>query len=72
MSAGQQAYSIAEFCKVHGISRGMYYILENEGRAPITMHLGRRRLISREEAAHWREQMIRIAATTSARAQKGA
>ncbi len=49
------AYSIAEFCKAHGISRSYFYELDRQGMAPRTMHLGRRRLVSKEEAARWRE-----------------
>ena len=57
MNTEQQAFSIPEFCETHRISRGLYYKLEAEGRAPAAMEVNRRRLISREEAARWREMM---------------
>lgn len=57
MNAEPQAFSITEFCEAHGISRGLFYKLEAEGRAPAAMEVNRRRLISREEAARWRETM---------------
>jgi hypothetical protein len=57
VNAEPQAFSISEFCEVHGISRGLYYKLEAEGRAPAAMEVNRRRLISKEEAARWREMM---------------
>ena len=54
------AFSIAQFCVLHGISRSFYYVLEQEGRAPKTMKLGRRRLITSEAAQRWREEMTAI------------
>ena len=51
------AYSIAEFCQLHGISRAKYYLLENERKAPRIMKVGSRTLISTEAAADWRRQM---------------
>ena len=52
-----QAYSITEFCKRHSISRGLFYVLDQEGKAPATMSVGRRRLISKESADQWRREM---------------
>ncbi len=63
-----QAYSIAAFCEAHGISRGLYYILESKGAAPKTMRVGRRRLISKEEAARWREALTSRSVTARAAA----
>lgn len=51
------AYSISEFCQAHGIGRSFFYKLLQDGRGPRTMQLGRRRLVSREEAAEWRKRM---------------
>ena len=50
------ALTIPEFCRSHGISQAFYYELQKDGRGPRTMHVGRRRLISVEEARRWREQ----------------
>ena len=50
-------FSIQEFCIAHSISRAMFYVLLNEGKAPITMKVGKRRLISIEAAELWRRQM---------------
>ena len=52
-----QAYSVSLFCQSHGISRALYYKLAKEGKAPQTMQVGRRKLISREAAAEWRMKM---------------
>ena len=52
-------YSITGFCEAHRIGRSFFYKLLKEGRAPRTMEVGRRRLVSREAAAAWREQMTK-------------
>lgn len=52
------AFSIGEFCELHGISKPTFYLLEKEGNAPKTIAAGRRRLISIEEAADWRKRMV--------------
>jgi predicted DNA-binding transcriptional regulator AlpA len=54
---GKKAFSIDEFCKLHGISRATYYNLKKEGKAPREMAVNARRLISDESAAAWRHQM---------------
>lgn len=51
------ALTIPDFCQRHGISRAYYYLLKKDGKAPREMKLGRRRMISLEEAAAWRERM---------------
>jgi predicted DNA-binding transcriptional regulator AlpA len=51
------AYSVAEFCRQHGISRGLFYTLLRDGRGPRTMKLGSRTLITAEAAAEWRQRM---------------
>jgi predicted DNA-binding transcriptional regulator AlpA len=51
------AYSIAEFCRRHGISRAHFYNLWKAGDAPAVMRVGRRTLISAEAAAQWRRRM---------------
>ena len=55
MSTG--ATSIAAFCKAHGISRAHFYNLRKRGLAPKTLAAGRRRLVSNEGAAAWRQSM---------------
>lgn len=52
-----QGFSIQQFCEDHGISRALYYKMLRDGKAPIAMHLGKRRIISAESAAAWRKQM---------------
>ena len=54
-AADLKAYSIREFCRVHGISPAFFYLLQAKGKAPRVMKLGARRLISIEEAQRWRE-----------------
>ena len=54
--SGKACYSVDEFCSAHAISRAMFYKLRNEGKAPRTMSVGTRTLISFEAAADWRRQ----------------
>lgn len=56
-TAARKALSIPEFCKSHGISVAMFYILDKDGKTPRTMRVGARRLISEEAAADWRRAM---------------
>jgi hypothetical protein len=48
------AYSIAEFCRLHSITRPLFCKLQREGNAPRVMMVGQRKLISAEAAAEWR------------------
>jgi len=52
-------YTVNQFCKSHNISRSMFYKLLQQGLAPRLMEVGRRRMISFEAAADWRQQMER-------------
>jgi predicted DNA-binding transcriptional regulator AlpA len=61
------AFSIEEFCHLHGFSRSFFYVLEQRGLAPRTMRLGTRVLISVEEAARWRAERTTAEIPTSVR-----
>jgi predicted DNA-binding transcriptional regulator AlpA len=52
------AMSIREFCARHSISLSLFYVLRAKGKAPQTMRVGGRRLVSQEEAARWRAEQI--------------
>jgi predicted DNA-binding transcriptional regulator AlpA len=52
-----EAVSIDAFCKAHSISRATFYNLKKRGKAPKTLLVGRRRLVSHEAAATWRRSM---------------
>ncbi len=56
-SANRLAYSVADFCKSHSISRATYYVLRKKGLGPRVMHVGGKPLISTEAAADWRKIM---------------
>jgi predicted DNA-binding transcriptional regulator AlpA len=47
------SFSIAEWCQHRGISISFFYILAKQGKAPATMKLGRRRMVSAEADAAW-------------------
>jgi predicted DNA-binding transcriptional regulator AlpA len=57
MTVQKQSFSIREFCKLHDISRSLFYVLREKGEAPRVMKVGRRTLISAEAAAEWRKNM---------------
>ncbi len=59
------AYSIAEFCRAHRVSRAFFYVLQKRGEGPAVMKVGKRTLVSDEAAKHWRERMERAAALQS-------
>ena len=52
-----KTYSVTEFCREHGISRGLFYKIAAEGHGPRVIKAGRRTLISREAAEEWRHRM---------------
>jgi predicted DNA-binding transcriptional regulator AlpA len=56
------AYSVVEFCQLHGISRSAFYKSLNAGLAPKLMRLGTRILISKEAAEQWRRAREQAAA----------
>ena len=51
------ARSITDFCRAHGISRATFYNLAKIGKAPRTMRVAGRRLVSIEAERDWRRQM---------------
>ena len=57
------AYTIRQFCASHGLSIAFYYKLKARGLTPAEIHLGARRLISRESAAAWRREREAATAT---------
>jgi hypothetical protein len=52
-----RAYSIPEFCRVHGgISQAFFHALVAKGKGPRLMKVGARTFITTEAAAAWRAQ----------------
>jgi hypothetical protein len=41
-----EAYSIAEFCRAHRVSRAFFYVLQKRGEGPTVMKVGTRTLVS--------------------------
>ena len=52
-----KTYSVSEFCREHGISRGLFYNLLRAGRGPKVIKAGRRTLISQEAAEEWLKRL---------------
>ncbi|WP_316178265.1 MULTISPECIES: transcriptional regulator [unclassified Bradyrhizobium] len=48
-----KSISINEFCVNHGISRTLYFKLQEQGMGPRTMKLGKRVLITEQAVADW-------------------
>jgi hypothetical protein len=59
----QDAYSIDEFCRRHGISHGTYYNLRTLGLGPREARAMTRVLITKEAAADWRRERESIGTT---------
>lgn len=62
------AFSLARFCRRHGISLQMYYKLVQQDLAPVTFNIGTRVLVSREAAARWRAEREEASAAKAAKA----
>ena len=56
-SPARAAYSVAEFCKAHRISRALFYKALKDGWGPEVMRCAGRTLVSVEAAARWRRRM---------------
>lgn len=52
----RQSYTLNEWCEARRISRAMFYVLDKQGLAPRTHHVGVKRLISPEADAEWLRQ----------------
>jgi len=59
----KHSFSIGEFCRLHDISRSLFYVLREKGEGPRVMKVGRRTLISAEAAAEWRKNMEHMTIT---------
>lgn len=57
MTTSNQAINIKTFCKNFGISTSMFYKLRRQGKAPKSMLIGKRRLITTEAITEWQKQM---------------
>lgn len=55
-STDRAAYSVAEFCAAHGLTKVTLYKQFKLGTGPRIMKVGTRTLISAEAAADWRRQ----------------
>lgn len=51
------AYTVAQFCRLHRISRSTYYALQKAGAGPRVMRVRGSVRISWEAAAEWRRRM---------------
>jgi len=58
-----RARSIAAWCRLRGVSRASFYAWEQRDPAlvPVTITMGRRRLISDEADAEWHAQRMKAA-----------
>ena len=52
-----KAFTINDFCKAYSISRSLFYKLKEQNKAPKTLTVGKRVLVSNESAQEWQESM---------------
>lgn len=62
----KHAFTVDEFCQLHGVSRGTFYNLLKDGRGPVIMKIGARTLVSEEAATAWRRRMESDTSTNQA------
>jgi excisionase family DNA binding protein len=55
MKQQNHALSVLEFCEQYGISRSFFYKLRKQGKAPRTLNIGRRRLITSDAILEWEQ-----------------
>jgi predicted DNA-binding transcriptional regulator AlpA len=67
IDAGGQALSISQFCARNNISRSFFYKLKKRGKAPRTMDVDGRRIISPDAERDWRLERERDGAATACR-----
>ncbi len=53
----RRGYSISEWCQAYGIGRTLFYKMRKNNKTPRITELGRRRIITNEADAEWREAM---------------
>jgi hypothetical protein len=54
--AGRAAYTVAEFCDAHRISRSKLYQLWTAGAGPRFIQVGTKKIITVEAASDWRRE----------------
>jgi hypothetical protein len=67
MSDDQSTYTIIEFCNAERMSRGMWYKLAAQGKAPRIYYVGNSPRISHEAREEWRAKLEAEAANGGAR-----
>jgi predicted DNA-binding transcriptional regulator AlpA len=60
-------FSIDEWCQIKGISRGTFYNLEKDKKAPRTIRIGSRRIITRAANEEWEQERTAAEPEESAR-----
>jgi hypothetical protein len=53
------SFTLDDWCRRNGISRSMFYVLKEQGKAPATFNIGRRVMVSKEANRAWRRQRER-------------
>jgi hypothetical protein len=60
---GRCAFTIAEFCEAHRVSRSWLYGEWRAGRGPKVKEVGSKKIITTEAAAEWRSSDLKAPAT---------
>jgi predicted DNA-binding transcriptional regulator AlpA len=66
------AMSVSEWCERHAIGRTVFYRMLREGKAPPTITMGRRRIITHEGSAQWLRDREREAMEVAAQRRETA
>lgn len=64
--------TVAEFCKAAKIARSTFYVLRREGKAPVSVKVGTRTLISQQAFADWVKELEAASANKNVMKAKGA
>ncbi len=57
MDTTTHALDVSSFCEKFGISQSFFYKLKRQGKAPRTLKVGSRRIITAEAADEWQRDM---------------
>lgn len=57
MTEEYKALSVEKFCELHDISVSFFYKLKKQGKAPKTLQIGARRIITPDAVKDWQSLM---------------
>ena len=67
----KELLTVAEFCKAASIGKATFYNLKQAGKAPVSVKVGRRTLISRGAFEAWIKELEAVAANDNRNSNTG-